>query len=546
MKSKIYTLFFGILFLSIPVFAQKTIVVVEPDPGIEIGALNDAIAGAADPGNTIFELRRDGVYYLNGAISHSGYTLHIRAKDEAGQRPVLLPAVDDLGVSANHFNPNGSFILEGIHIHGIDELGAVPNRLIICGGADTKIIIDDCYFDYSNQSFVRLTATNIGVSITNSILRNCWRTENPDNGRIIDTRGNPCDTLIIENSTMYNNSEKILSGAFYSPYVKFNHNTVFQANLESNFSLEAALKADVTNNIFYNFAMKGRDFEHAPLFYVDSMLTRGGEDKTDADRYFNLSNNNWYTDQAIHDVLDEYAPDTMVRYDPADVDSVTPIPWRWIPRENIFARQEILDTLTVTAPPYIILFIDNGQVTAENIFKEKLVFDNPPALKIAYWAFFAEHDFEIGSYDPPSPFADEDSIVLGEVTTGAFTFNYNDNAISATAAEGGLPLGDPRWVPYSTVSTRDIDALSGSAVRAYPNPFNSQLTFEITVKMAGPVNIRIYDLVGKEVSSVNENLNAGHNTVPVAFSSHLNSGIYLYKVQTGSNKTIASGKLIKR
>ena len=85
MKKKYLSFFIGILILSVPAFGQKTVVVVEPDPGVEIGALNDAIAAAetaGTAGNTIFELRREGIYYLNGSIAHSGYTLHIRT--EAG------------------------------------------------------------------------------------------------------------------------------------------------------------------------------------------------------------------------------------------------------------------------------------------------------------------------------------------------------------------------------------------------------------------------------------------------------------------------------
>ena len=82
MKKFNFCLSIGILLLSISAFAQKTVVVVQPDAGIEIGALNNAITNATDPGNTIFELKRGGVYFLNGAISHTGYTLHIRAEGQ--------------------------------------------------------------------------------------------------------------------------------------------------------------------------------------------------------------------------------------------------------------------------------------------------------------------------------------------------------------------------------------------------------------------------------------------------------------------------------
>ena len=124
MKKKCYTiLLIGILFMSIPAFGQKTVVVVEPDEGLEIGALNNAIDGALDPGNTIFELRRGGLYLLNGSIAHVGYTLHIRAEAGEGPRPLLQPAVDNEGLSAIHCAAGGGLILESVYLYGLDELG---------------------------------------------------------------------------------------------------------------------------------------------------------------------------------------------------------------------------------------------------------------------------------------------------------------------------------------------------------------------------------------------------------------------------------------
>ena len=70
MKRKIYTLLLTVmLFFTLPLLGQKTVVVVQPDAGVDIGALNTAINTAADPGNTIFELKRGGLYLLNGTIS---------------------------------------------------------------------------------------------------------------------------------------------------------------------------------------------------------------------------------------------------------------------------------------------------------------------------------------------------------------------------------------------------------------------------------------------------------------------------------------------
>ena len=131
MKLKIYSLFIiGILMFSPPAFGQKTVVVVEPDAGLEIGALNTAITTAADPGNTIFELKRNGLYILNGTIANAGYTLHIRGQEGAGSKPVLQPGVDELGASQKHFTVSGNLILEHLYLQGRDELGAINTQPI--------------------------------------------------------------------------------------------------------------------------------------------------------------------------------------------------------------------------------------------------------------------------------------------------------------------------------------------------------------------------------------------------------------------------------
>ena len=273
MKNKFYTLLFcGLLLISFSSFGQKTVKVVLPDAGIDIGALNDAITSTADPDNTIFELKRGGVYYLNGAISHSGYTLHIRAEEGTGHRPILQPAVDELGASANHFNPGGPLILEGLHIQGRDELGAIANRQIIVSGVANRVTIDDCYFDYSNQAFIRLTSTDADVFISNSILRNAIRPENPNNGRIVDTRSAKQDSLVMVNSTIYNCGASMFSvGAGLISYYKWDHNTFFQCGFTYNISLAATIKADITNNIFYNYGYRANNYSHQPFFTVDSL-----------------------------------------------------------------------------------------------------------------------------------------------------------------------------------------------------------------------------------------------------------------------------------
>ncbi len=68
----------------------------------------------------------------------------------------------------------------------------------------------------------------------------------------------------------------------------------------------------------------------------------------------------------------------------------------------------------------------------------------------------------------------------------------------------------------------------------YPNPFNPATKIDYTVGQAGPVGIRVYNMLGQEVVTVvNENLEAG--TYQATFSgANLSSGVYVYKMTAGS------------
>jgi len=68
----------------------------------------------------------------------------------------------------------------------------------------------------------------------------------------------------------------------------------------------------------------------------------------------------------------------------------------------------------------------------------------------------------------------------------------------------------------------------------YPNPFNPITKINYSIKNAGLVQIKIYDILGSEVATlVNEEKAAGKYEVNFN-SSSLASGVYIYKIQAGS------------
>jgi photosystem II stability/assembly factor-like uncharacterized protein len=68
----------------------------------------------------------------------------------------------------------------------------------------------------------------------------------------------------------------------------------------------------------------------------------------------------------------------------------------------------------------------------------------------------------------------------------------------------------------------------------YPNPFNPTTTINFSIPKSGFVSIKVFDILGRKVTSlVNENKPVGNYKVEFN-SSKLSSGIYFYRMESGS------------
>ena len=68
----------------------------------------------------------------------------------------------------------------------------------------------------------------------------------------------------------------------------------------------------------------------------------------------------------------------------------------------------------------------------------------------------------------------------------------------------------------------------------YPNPFNPSTKIQYAIPRAGDVQLVVYDVIGRQVATlVNEFKTAGIYTVDFNASS-LSSGIYFYRIKSGS------------
>ncbi len=87
--------------------------------------------------------------------------------------------------------------------------------------------------------------------------------------------------------------------------------------------------------------------------------------------------------------------------------------------------------------------------------------------------------------------------------------------------------------PVSVFNISNEVPTSYSLGQNYPNPFNQTSIFKFQCSMKGHVNVSVYDITGREVSTlVNETLQPG--TYEVRFDgSELNSGVYFVRMTAG-------------
>jgi len=79
----------------------------------------------------------------------------------------------------------------------------------------------------------------------------------------------------------------------------------------------------------------------------------------------------------------------------------------------------------------------------------------------------------------------------------------------------------------------------------YPNPFNGSTRIAFDLPKAGPVTLRVYDLLGREVATLVDGVRvAGQHSV-LFDGSRLASGIYFYRLEAGGGHEVKKMVLLK-
>lgn len=518
---QLFTYLFVVI-VSITVAFSQSELIIEPGPS---GTINETIFGDTlangerVDSNRVYVLRRGFPYLISSTIQYSDFHLTIKSEDTTGIRPLLL--VDPgAGSLSQIFRTGGtaSLSLEGLHISGLDLLAGYNGRIIRFQSDNATLRINDCLVEEASQSFIRLQGDNASIYITNSVVRNIGRPTDPNNGRFIDNRGNPLDTLWMENNVVYNVTSRFYrNGSGNSlDWARINQNTFWGAG-QRGFSFGDLTTLSFTNNILYNAAFTGNK-DSAQWDSASALYWIEADTFDMAAHSFTISHNNFHADS-------EYV-------------NLFPL----VNGDGTGGNYIAMDTFLFN--PSIQAGVDASGMGGTNI-DEDILFTDPP---LFHTQFVTENATDTAMTDNGVPGANPWDLSdlpadtnWSPITAGTdrysavHDFTYRNTYASYTAGDQGQPVG-----ANMSIMTAITDLFVENNILYYPNPVTDELFIQ-NLDRARFKSIDLYALSGQKLKSI-RNLN---EYVMRFNTSDLPMGIYLLTLVDEQGK-VSSKKIVKR
>jgi len=506
------------LFLS-QIQAQREVVIL-PD---SVGALNNAILGDTtasgqriDP-NTVYILKRNGIYKTTGEIQNRGYKLTIKAEQGEGSMPFVQPTAPTGGESSRVFTAISDLNLDGIYLTNVDDFGRYLERMIRINADSITVSANNCWFDGSGQSLFRLDNTGIKIYLRNSIVSHIGRTFVPNNGRVIDIRENT-DSVVVQNCTFYNVTSRLLrmSEGRYLTYAEFDQNTIMNV-AQRGISFDQSIIMKLTNNIFINTGFLGTarnseiiELEDLPLQIANLIQQQG------LTRQIDIGHNLFFTTdqmQSNRDTLRNqpfYAGDLfdLLREQPSGPDST-----------------QLVTNLTFTEPVRFENPPEVSRAVVEGMIFDEFFAENPDNGSAPNWDLFGS---------PFNLMIDQRLVIPWEMP---YSFSYSPDSFAASAATDGGPLGDRNWnlKTFEIVLNTNQEIEKNNII--YPNPGNGVIYLKLPPESVK--NIKIINMSGQVIFSKE---NYFKNQVNIA---DLPTGLYMVETIDINNEKFRQ-KLIKQ
>jgi Secretion system C-terminal sorting domain len=118
---------------------------------------------------------------------------------------------------------------------------------------------------------------------------------------------------------------------------------------------------------------------------------------------------------------------------------------------------------------------------------------------------------------------------------------YSYAGIGVNVVNNGIDIEYPLGVSNNNNQVADVYKLEQN----YPNPFNPATSILFSIPKEGNVKLAVFDVLGREVTTlVNEVKTAGSHVVNFN-ASNLSSGVYIYRIEAGTFKDAKKMLLVK-
>ena len=500
--------------------------------------LNDEIlgdttaTGERNDVDRVYVLKDGGTYLVDSDIRNVGWVLKVQPESGATTKPTIYAFRNPNNATypGQIFDAQGDLWLNNLNLVGWSEflptdISDMPNRLINVSAAGPSVYVDNCVMSGGRAVIIQTSSNAHVVKITNTTMAqsgNLYKT-NIGNGRFIDCRGSSIDSLIVQNCSWTDATDRPIrhySSTGPLGYVLIDHNTI-----RNDMGMHGGLAlgwvsgiVQVTNNVFVdNFAL--------------------GNDSTDDVRLAEFGDPN---------ELDQFGNNRMTMLSSLNTDSTNTA--QWTVSNNYYAISDSLQTFYDQHSD-----IGLGNLIPDTWYINKQTQDSTTAWQKDNITFaHATHSLYnfVAWYWTPDPdgpgktkattnFSSavdyERPLVDFYSDTSRFNLRYNMSAKAFTGDMNGLPAGDPRW----WVGIVGVDEIGNSSPtkfsleQNYPNPFNPSTKIVYNIPKESKVKLEIFNILGQQVATlVNEVKPAGKYTIDFN-ASELSSGVYIYKLSAG-------------
>lgn len=463
-----------------------------------------------DQMHDVYLLKTGGLYFFTKEAKWTfDVTLRATGDPDLG-KPVVSRANASGGTSlARMYRGFGNFTWDGIYII-LGEEGADAAQYETSPfrpeGDDKRFIFNDCIIEKSRQGTIRIEGENTKTYVTNCIIRNYGDYEKfQGNGRIVDTRDNFADSVVIKNNVVHNILDRLFIGFRQQGlnYFEFTQNTVFNhVGRHGLIQLKNTKESIIKDNVFMNPSIMGTSptLANEQINYAGVTNYLVSIDTAVAGASIDMSNNNLFWTQ---DVLDHYT----------SFDSVS---------QPMILSPEVEALLTNPSDAYF-----------TEVFELNNVPDRAPVIQYSREAVMYKDSVGI------TDIMVEDSTFLGTDFDNGYLFNFNNfdpcypvTAMSATAASDGGPLG-VRFLCDYTVSTHNLSYNPSLELKSAPNPAVDYTQISYTLSQTSDVELSVFDMKGQLIENlVNSKMQEGTHQITWNHLNNISTGMYFVNLQT--------------